>query len=186
MKGSDPVDCVCVALASKYLIQVAHSLRSTMSSEAQRQGKAPVRSYRLVDLTQAREVWYELVDERLMGSWVPSTLRICTGCWIVRSRSPTYWQRKLDEVKKRSGERTTTKWKKAEENGSLAKCVEVCCAKVPKGNVCPVCLALKQRIRDKKVGSQAVQFHAEEMSARDLHRIAQQRTLLLGCVVQDD
>ena len=157
-----------------------------MSFEAQRQSEALVRSYRLVDLTQAREVWYELVGERLMGSWVPGTLRICTGCCAVRSRNPNYWQLKLADIKNRSSKRTTAKWKKAKENGSLAKCVEMGCAKVPKGNVCPLCLALKQRILEKKLGSQAVQLYAQEVSARELHRITQQRMLLLGYVGRDN
>jgi len=28
----------------------------------------------------AQEIWNELIDERLVGSWVPRTLHVCSSC----------------------------------------------------------------------------------------------------------
>ena len=185
---SDPVDLVCLALASKHLLQVANSVGLTMPVGLPLSDDDSAWSLRKADLVRARETWYELVGERLIGNWVSRTLRVCTGCYVVRPRSPEYWLRQLDEIKSRSSWQTpriTANWRKAEKNGSLAKCVEMWCAKVPKGNVCPVCLTLKQGVMGKKYGGRLVQSQVEEMSAGGMLQIALQWTLLSGFDIQN-
>ena len=66
-----------------------------------------------------------------------------------RSARPDYWQQKLDEVKNRDVAKASwlkTNWKRAEESGSFAKCMEMWCAKVPRGNVCPRGVSFSSRV----------------------------------------
>lgn len=41
-------------------------------------------------------------------------------------------------------------WNVAEKNGSFAKFVEMWCAEVPRGNICPTCVTRKQGILEKE------------------------------------
>jgi hypothetical protein len=76
----------------------------------------------------AKETFYELVGERLMGSLVSRTVLVCTRCYVPMPRNLNYWQPKLDDFKSRNIA-TTENSKKAERNGSFSKRVKMCCAK---------------------------------------------------------
>ena len=75
-----------------------------------------------------------------------------------------------------------TNWKRAKENGSFAKCMEMWCAKVPRGNVCPRCVVLKQGLADKKAAFVWAQREVDRSPEAERYRISPQRMPLLGHV----
>jgi hypothetical protein len=72
--------------------------------------------------------------------------------------------------------------KKAEGNGSFAKCIEIWCAELLRGHVCQRCVILKHDPVDKKVGPVWAQREMNRWSEAGRRRISPRRMPLLGHV----
>jgi hypothetical protein len=89
-----------------------------------------------------------------------------------------------DEVKNRDVAKALwlkTDWKRAEENGSFAKRMEMWCAKVPRGNVCPRCVVLRQSLADKKVAFVWAQREVDRSLGRTLPDLTAEDVLVGPC-----